>query len=294
MLPARFTPRFLKQLQLLRIKTRRSFLGSRQGGHVSPRKGHGIEFSDYRQYVLGDNPRSIDWGIYARTDRLYIKRFLEEQDLSVLVMIDSSQSMLQSGDDKWEKARDVALAFSYIALAAHDTAHVAALGNYYSPKFTTLRSVHRISDELEAVRSSKQGGRSLAREVLRAVSSVRVPGAAILISDCLVEQHEIEAALNILRAKNLAITVVHVLGERDIRPLTVGERGIVRDSETGEESEFSWSDQDQADYTRALKLHSDRIAHFCRASGIQYCALSPDTDVDAFVLRELTRTGILT
>ena len=69
-LPEAFTPQFLKQLEMFRINARRMFLGSKQGGHLSPKRGHGIEFSDYRKYELGDNPRHIDWGVYARTERL--------------------------------------------------------------------------------------------------------------------------------------------------------------------------------------------------------------------------------
>ena len=79
---------FLKQLELLKINSRRSFLGSRQGGHASIKRGHGIEFSDYRKYVPGDDPRHIDWNVYARTERVYVKRFQEEQDLSVFIFLE--------------------------------------------------------------------------------------------------------------------------------------------------------------------------------------------------------------
>ena len=69
MLPASFTNEFLRQLELLRLQGRRAFLGTRQGGHLSIKRGHGIEFSDYRNYELGDHPRYIDWGVYARSER---------------------------------------------------------------------------------------------------------------------------------------------------------------------------------------------------------------------------------
>ncbi len=72
MLPESFTPQFLKQLELLKLNARRSFLGSRQGAHLSQKRGHGIEFSEYRKYELGDNPRYIDWGVYAQGIDNYI------------------------------------------------------------------------------------------------------------------------------------------------------------------------------------------------------------------------------
>ena len=78
-----FDSSYLAQLELLRLESRNKFLGSRQGGHLSLKKGHGIEFSDYWQYEIGDNPRYIDWKAYGRTDKLYVKQFQEEQDLLV-------------------------------------------------------------------------------------------------------------------------------------------------------------------------------------------------------------------
>ena len=104
-----FTPGFFRRLQQLKIKTRRSYLGSRQGSHISKRRGHGLEFSDYRSYVPGDDFRHIDWGVYGRTDRLYVKEFREEQELQVLFLIDTSQSMgFPEAEGKFEFAKDLA------------------------------------------------------------------------------------------------------------------------------------------------------------------------------------------
>ena len=101
-LPEAFTPEYLRQLELLRIRARRAFLGTKQGGHVSLKRGHGIEFSDFRQYQPGDDPRHIDWSVFARSERLYVKQFQEEQDLTVLLLIDSTASMVTpSNEKKW-------------------------------------------------------------------------------------------------------------------------------------------------------------------------------------------------
>ena len=93
MLPEVFTPAILRQLEMLKLSSRRAFLGQRQGAHLSLKRGQGVEFYDYRKYELGDNPRHIDWGLYGRSERIYVKRFREEQSLSVLVLLDSSPSM---------------------------------------------------------------------------------------------------------------------------------------------------------------------------------------------------------
>ena len=93
MLPEPFTPQFLTQLETLRLRTRKEVLGSQTGNYSSPRRGTSLEFADYRRYAPGDDLRYLDWGIYARTDRLYVKLFREEVDLFAYVFIDASASM---------------------------------------------------------------------------------------------------------------------------------------------------------------------------------------------------------
>ena len=93
MLPNPFTPEFLTQLETLRLRTRKETLGSQTGSYSSPRRGTSLEFADYRRYAPGDDLRYLDWGIYARTDRLYVKVFREEVDLFAYVFIDASASM---------------------------------------------------------------------------------------------------------------------------------------------------------------------------------------------------------
>ncbi|MEA2659593.1 MAG: hypothetical protein QOF64_2189, partial [Candidatus Binatota bacterium] len=121
MLPNPFTPKFLTQLETLRLRTRKEVLGSQTGSYASPRRGTSLEFADYRRYAPGDDLRYLDWGIYARTDRLYVKVFREEVDLFAYVFIDASASMgFPSLQVKYLPACHVALALSYVILANHD------------------------------------------------------------------------------------------------------------------------------------------------------------------------------
>ena len=146
MLPASFTPAFLSQLELLNLQSKRAYLGTRHGGHRSLKRGHGIEFSDYRVYVPGDNPRDIDWAVYARSDRLYVKRFQEEQALTVLVILDTSPSMTAvMADRKWERAREIGLALSYIALMQQDGVAICAPGYITTPTLWGVRAMHGLA-----------------------------------------------------------------------------------------------------------------------------------------------------
>src|SRR5262245_8109222 len=110
-LPPRFTSQFLARLEALRIRARRQYLGNRPGSHLSPHRGAGLEFADYRHYTPGDDLRYIDWKLYSRTDRVYIKLFQEEEELYTSLFLDLSASMAGvAGDEKYETARDLTLA----------------------------------------------------------------------------------------------------------------------------------------------------------------------------------------
>src|SRR5215831_8887215 len=128
-LPKEFTPDFIARLEHLRIKTRREYAGLGKGSHLSPRRGSSLEFSDFRHYAMGDDFRYIDWGLYGRTDKLYIKLFKEEEDLLTYIFLDASGSMgLPANDRKFEAARATALAVAYAALAAGDSVMIRVLG----------------------------------------------------------------------------------------------------------------------------------------------------------------------
>src|ERR1044071_1551682 len=121
MLPAPFTNEFLNRLEVLRLRTRKEVLGNRPGAYASPRRGTSLEFADYRKYSLGDDLRYVDWGIYARTDRLYIKLFHEEVDLFAYIFIDASASMaFPTVEEKFLPASHIAVALSYVVLANQD------------------------------------------------------------------------------------------------------------------------------------------------------------------------------
>ena len=133
-LPEEFTPEFIARLDQLRIKTRREFAGLGKGTHLSPRRGSSLEFSDFRHYSDGDDFRYIDWGLYGRTDKLYIKLFKEEEDLLTYIFIDASASMgFPERDRKFESAVATALAIAYVALASGDRVMIRVIAGRGTP-----------------------------------------------------------------------------------------------------------------------------------------------------------------
>lgn len=290
MLPASFTPQYLRQLELFKLQSRRAFLGSRQGGHVSQKRGHGIEFSDYRKYELGDNPRHIDWGVYARSDRVYVKRFREEQDLSVLVLLDTSPSMdIPVGGGKWRRAKDIALSLSYIALMQQDKVCLALPGLPDQPFSSGGRAIHRIAEYAEQAAPATTTDFITAAK--RTISRVSFPGVAILVSDLLMPLEQVIAILDSMRAQNLDITVIQVLGKEDLDP----PQGslVAVDSETREQVELTLDGAARDEYAQLLQRYNETLVNYLHRHAISYAQCTENQSLGEFVLENLTKTGLL-
>src|ERR671930_845039 len=122
-------PQFLARLEQLELVSRRIFLGRMKGERRSKRKGQSVEFADYRNYAVGDDLRFLDWNLYARLDRLFIRLFMEEEDLHVYLLIDNSLSMSFGTPTKLHYARQVAAALGFIGLVNLDRVVVEAFND---------------------------------------------------------------------------------------------------------------------------------------------------------------------
>lgn len=290
MLPPSFTPEYLRTMELLKLRARRAYLGTRQGGHLSPKRGHGIEFSDYRKYELGDNPRHIDWGVYGRSDRLYVKRFQEEQELTVMIVLDTSNSM-RTPTGKWEKARDIALSLAYIALLEQDTVVLSAPGYLTSPHYHGGRAFHHIGKTLMELEPT--GIQDLVSGVHRSISSVGFPGVAIFISDLLIPFEQTRAICNSMRAKNFDTTVIQVLSSEDLDPLSSEDSAVAVDSETGKEVPLSLNSEFREDYSVLLKEHNEKLADYFAGTRIGYAQTRAEDPLRQTMTEKLAKVGLL-
>jgi uncharacterized protein (DUF58 family) len=295
MLPEPFTPKFLSQLETLRLRTRKEFLGGRSGGYASPRRGTSLEFADYRRYAPGDDLRYLDWGIYARSDRLYIKLFREEVDLFVYVFIDASASMaFPSIREKFLPASHIAAALSYVVLANHDHVKIHLLGGSTSSSASPFyRGRRRMVDCIKFTASATPGGAvDMAASLAHHLQKLRRPGKAILISDFLMPAASYQNGLNLLRAFNLDIAVIQVLTRPEIEPPF--DRGGVNlvDSETNAEINLQWDNRASQNYQARLAQHNLEIRSFCHQSAIHYSLHVTDRDFADFVFATLPAIGL--
>jgi uncharacterized protein (DUF58 family) len=294
MLPAPFTAEFLNRLETLRLRTRKEVLGNRPGAYSSPRRGTSLEFADYRKYSPGDDLRYVDWGIFARSDRLYVRLFREEVDLFAYIFIDASGSMgFPSRAEKFAPACNLALALGYVILANHDRVRLHCLTNTSGGASPFYQGRHRIMDLIDFVSgASPAGAPDLAHSLGQHLKHVRRPGKAILISDFLMPAVSYQQGLNVLRAFNLDIAVIQVLARDEIDPpLPQSEIRLV-DSESLEELRLHWSETLEREYQEKLARHNRELKSFCHQSGIHYSLYPTDEDLSDFVLATLPAIGL--
>src|SRR6059036_2078674 len=122
-------PEFMARLEQLEIVSRKIFAGKMRGERRSKRKGESVEFADYRNYVVGDDLRFLDWNILARLDKLFLKLFLEEEDLSLYVLLDVSKSCDYGEPHKALYLKRVAAALGYVGLVNYNRVHITAMSN---------------------------------------------------------------------------------------------------------------------------------------------------------------------
>ena len=295
MLPAPFTSEFLNRLECLRLRTRREVLGSRPGSYSSPRRGTSLEFADYRRYTPGDDIRYLDWGIFARSDRLYVKLFREEVDLFVYLFVDASGSMVfPSLQEKFSPACHVALALAYVVLANHDHVKLQLLQESPVPVASPFfRGRHRIIDCANILSSFAPRGRvDLAPALGEHLKRIRRPGKAILLSDFLMPSSSYQRGLNLLRSFNLDISVIQVLSRQELDPSFPQGNIALVEHESNEEVRLRWSADTRREYQKRLEHHNRQLRSFCHQQGIHSSLYVTDQEVSEFVLQTLPSIGL--
>jgi uncharacterized protein (DUF58 family) len=282
----------LHRLGLLNLHARRASIGRRQGIHKSLRRGHGVEFTGYREYQPGDSPRHIDWSLFARSDRVYVKTFQEEQNLSVLVSVDTSASMrAEVSRKKWQKVIDLVLALSYISLLEQDEVTIHGMNSFLFPKLKGVRMIHRIEKGLDSCTTGEQ--KEFARDLQRTTEAMKFPGVAVIISDFLFPIELVQQWFLTLARKNLEVNLIQVVGEADRFPLADGRATRVIDSENGELMDIAISGAARDQYAQAFQSHTGDLRKFCNQQRIGFASIYEDDDLFEFLAKKLGSIGLI-
>src|SRR5437762_8385284 len=177
-------PKFLARLEQLELVSRKIFLGRLKGERRSKKKGQSVEFADYRNYVVGDDLRFLDWNLFARLERLFIRLFMEEEDLHFYVMIDNSLSMDFGDPTKLHYAKQVAAALAFIGLVNMDRVVIEAFNNRLTQSLPAVRGRRSLFRVLDFLQKLEPAGPSNLRESLRSFSiKSSGKGVVVLLTD---------------------------------------------------------------------------------------------------------------
>jgi uncharacterized protein (DUF58 family) len=280
------SPDFLAQLERLALLSRRAFRGRVKGERRSPRKGISVEFSDYRPYGIGDDLRYVDWNIYGRLDRLYVKLFVDEEDLCLNILLDASASMAFGAPSKLAYGIRLAAGLGFVGLVNLERVGVGVVRERLAEGASPARcrgQILPLIDFLSRVRPA--GGTSLNEGLAAWGLRTREAGLAVLISD-LMDPAGYERGLKTLLERRHDLHVIHLLAAEEMNPVWGGDLRL-EDAETGETRDLTVDAEAMRVYRGRLRDFLERAEGFCRANEIGYHRVVTDTPVEEFMLRQL-------
>jgi uncharacterized protein (DUF58 family) len=290
--PPLLEPRFLTRLEQLELVSRKIFRGLMKGERRSKKKGQSVEFADYKNYVKGDDLRFLDWNLYARLDRLFIRLFQEEEDLHLYLLLDVSRSMDFGTPTKLHFAKQVTAALAFIGLVNMDRVVIEAFGAGLVgslPAVRGRRSLWRVLDFLQKLTPT---GQSNLREALRTFSiKSSGKGVVILLSDFM-DKAGYEDALRYLVARQFDIYVIQVLSREEIEPELLGDLKLV-DVEDDDEAEITASGLLIKKYKENLAAFQAGLQSHCAKRGITCLFTSNQVPFDRLVLSYLRQRGLV-
>jgi len=295
------TLRTLERLSLWADEVR---VGVMKGNRRSRRRGASIEFADYRDYTQGDDLRRLDWNVFARLERPFIKLTEEEEDLAVHVLIDTSGSMdWPAGDDSENKLRyglRLSGALGYIALSSGDLVQVTLFDGRGQSAWGPFRGRQNgwpLLQFLEASLAARAGGDAAARQTVTGpflrgyAQRAHRPGLLFLLSD-LFAPADYRDGLVALLARGYEVALLHLLSPDEAAPELAGDLRLL-DVETGDAAEVSLDPQALEEYAARLAAWQEELRRFCGPRGIHYASVTTDQTWDALIRGALRREGVV-
>jgi uncharacterized protein (DUF58 family) len=284
-------PPLLSRLERMELVSRKVFRGRLKGERRSRRKGQSVEFADFRNYTPGDDLRFVDWNLYARLDKLFLKLFMEEEDLHVYLLVDASPSMDFGQPTKFFCAQRIAAGLAFVGMCRGDRVKVEFLGANHQP-CPVLRSKSQLHRMLDFVQSAEP------KHVSPLVDSIKLfcmrnnhRGVVILISD-LMDKSGYESALRLLIGQQMDVFLLHLLSPEEIQPSLTGDLKLV-DCEDSDETEISMSSALLKQYQRTLADFLEQARKFCAQRDINYLFTRSDHAADMLVGQYLIQRGLI-
>jgi uncharacterized protein (DUF58 family) len=289
---ALFDSDFLQKLEYLSLVSKRVFRGTLLAQRRTMQLGGGIEFADHREYTPGDDFRYLDWNLYARHEELLLKRFQEEEDLHVYLLLDCSRSMAFGTPPKFDFARQVTAALAYIALADLDRVAVTAFAEDIVADFPLTRGKGRILALLKFLEELQPQGTdtNLGRVVTGFVHRNQRRGLAVVVSD-LYDPAGFERGLDLLRHRRYEPHVIQIHDRREAEPTDMLGDLELYDVETLQGRKVTITERNLRQYRKLFAAFQQSVQHYCNQYGLGCTRTSTEIPFDQLILKMMRAAG---
>ncbi|MGB0739923.1 MAG: DUF58 domain-containing protein [Planctomycetaceae bacterium] len=284
-------PEVIRNIARLDLRARFIVEGLLSGLHASPFQGFSVEFSEHRRYEPGDDPRDIDWQVYARTDRIYIKRYQAETNITGYLLMDLSRSMgytWRQNLTKFDYAICLAAAISYLMIHQQDPVGLLTFDEELRASLPARSRRSHLADILAVLQQCKPSGSSLIAENLRrAASMIRHRSLMMIMSDLLDDPDEILQAVRALRFRGHDVILFHILDEAEVTFPFTGSVDLLEPE--SDDNEIVDASSVRADYLQALDDLRTQYRTTCQSIGADYVPLDTSMPFDTALVEYLSQ-----
>jgi len=304
---ALLTPELLRRLEQIQLLAARRAKSTARGERRSRARGVSVEFADYRNYVVGDDLRHLDWNLFGRLDRLFLKLYEEERELPVRIFLDASESMNFGTPRKFDFARQVAAAMGYVALCGFDRVSFHVFPDPHAQEAPALLAYNQqmaVRGALRSVRGKKSamqfftnitaltsgGPADFNAALKRGALEARQTGVAVVLSDFL-DPNGYEAGLSALIGRGFQVNAVQILAPEELEPSSFGDLRLI-DAETGTQQEVTFGKYRLKAYQQSVASYIQRLREYCQSRGMQFFSVSSATDLSDLLLKQLRESEV--
>lgn len=278
------SPEFLKGLKRLSLISRHKFAGQRLGERKTLRKGHSIEFKDYKEYNPGDDIRFIDWNVWGRLDTYFIKLFYHEENQFVFHLLDLSKSMASGAQSKWDMMMMISAATAYVALAQKDLVMAYPFGADLltsGPRCSGVGQYAKLVTFLQALRPARESGLLKAGETF--LLRERRKGILFILSDFYHEEQELEVLFRKLAFYGFDVNLIQILSQEELQPDFYGLH-LLNDMESQRDLELDIQGSLLLAYEQEMEEHQAMVQRLASRFGFSYRMVPSDSDPQQVVV----------
>lgn len=284
---------FLQQVERLQMLVKNNVAGMFGGNHKSKNFGSSCEFADMRDYIPGDDTSKIDWKIFARTDNLFTRRYLDERQMHTKIYIDASRSMSFGNGKKDEQALKISAVIAYLSVCEMDKVSIFAIReNQFEDIVKGVLGKDAYTTSINGLNSVEFYGDSRISDCIIPSSVGYGDGMSVIISDFLTD-NDYEKAIDYLISKKRHVLCVQVLSKDELKPMIRGKMHLY-DSENSDNFFRKNINRDIIDaYKKALDFVTSRVRDFCAVRGADYMLVSAEDNLAEVFFNKLVGMGVL-